>query len=243
MKIKEFLELTTAKQKKVKNDELQKLCADNKIPFETDNNKQTLIDNIKAHKPEPPAEEPPTEESSKEETPADEQATETETPEEMETRIRGEIREEVEAQFRSELRDEMYPEIRSEVELQIAEAQAKKEANEEPAKEEAPVEETTEEPAKEESPKEKASAEEKEHEAKVRKLMGGFYTGDLVKYECHGQNYENLKKTTIAFADESHLIINHEKGNYHNSMPRHLHSVLKADGRFVAAMPSELITL
>ncbi len=264
MKLEEFLELTTAKQKKVKNDDLQKLCKDNKIPYETDNNKDTLIDKIKAHKPEEPKEEPAAEEEktgtgfddikfTKE--PSEEQPTETETPQEMEDRIRGEIRDTVEAQFRSEIRDEMnmsseemeanirekveaelreemYPEIRKEVELQIAEAQSKAEA-EEPAAEE---------PTKEEPAAEEPKVDSK-HELKVRNLMGGFYTGDKVKYECHGQTYPNLNSTTIAFADESHLIINHEKGNYHNSMPKHLRSVLKAEDRFVAAAPSELIAL
>ena len=243
MKLEEFLELTTAMQKKIKNDDLQKLCKDNDIPYETDNNKQTLIDKIKAHKPEAPTEEEPAAEEETKEEPAEEQATETETPQEMEDRIRGEIRDSVETQFRDELRDEMYPGIMTEVELQIAEAQAEAESKEEPAAEETAKEE----PSAEEETKEEPSIEEPKvddkHELKVRNLMGGFYTGDKVKYQCNGQQYPNLNSTTIAFADESHLIIKHEKGNYHNSMPRHLRSVLKAEDRFVAASPSELSAL
>ncbi len=234
MTLKQFLELSTAQQSRVKNDDLMKICQDNDIPYETDNNKSTLIKNINDNKPEeeeeaPAAEEENTEnnggEEENEEAPSEEEAPpeEEEAPPEEEEAPPGE---EPPAEEPPAEEEEAPPdEPTAEEEAADAEVEEEKGGGQEVTSENQPPE----------------IEQDKEHEALVRRLMGGFFTGDVVNYQCHGNLYPHTKGVKVAYADEATLIIElPEHGNLSHTFRQDLQQHLNVDKKYINAMPTEL---
>ena len=223
MTLKQFLELSTAQQSRVKNDDLTTICKKEGIPYETDNNKSTLITNINNHKQEEEEEAPAEEEENNEDNGGgEEEAPEEEEPpaeEEEEPPAEEPPAEEPPAEEEEELQDEPT----AEEEAADTKVEAEKGGGTEVTSEN------------------KTPEHNEEHEALVRKLMGGFYTGDIVNYQCHGNLYPHTKGVKVAYADEATLIIElPEYGNLSHTFRPDLQKHLNVDKKYINAMPSEL---